>query len=238
MKIYRIIPILSIAFLASCSPKYYAPTTQNAPLFTEKGESSIAVTGSGNQVELQAAYALGTNFAIQANGGLFIPSDLDNGNGGSGNYGEFGLGYFKPLKGNMVFETYGILGFGSVENHFPSTVSSNPGTTGDISAGITRFGIQPNIGYKSNRFSASLSSRFVQMQYSNIKGSLVFDGEDQVNYLKNNKAHFLIEPAITLRYGFEKIKLQLQYGHSLNMTNSDFQQDNSYLTLGFQLSLR
>ena len=224
--------------LASCSPKFYTPNTQNVPLISEKGETNLTLSGNGNQVEFQGAYGIGKNIAIQANGGLFIPKDIDNGDGGSGKFVEFGAGYFTPVSENWVFETYGIVGFGSFENHLPSTKSGNPQTTGDISASILRIGIQPNFGYKSKYFSAAVSSRIVNLSYSNIKGDLIYANENQPKYLKDNSSNFLIEPALTLRGGVEKIKLQVQYGYSLNLTNSDFKQDKPFLTIGLNFNFK
>ncbi|HAH58535.1 MAG TPA: hypothetical protein DCL86_10325, partial [Bacteroidales bacterium] len=53
-----------------------------------------------------------------------------------------------------------------------------------------------------------------------------------VDYLNENNSNFLMEPAITLKGGFEKIKLQVQYGYSFNLSNSSFPQDRDYLTFG------
>ena len=173
-----------------------------------------------------------------ANGGLFFPSDLDNGDGGSGNFVELGGGYFKPLQNNLIFEVYGLVGFGSVENHFPSSVAANPLTNGDISANVLRFGIQPNLGYKSKYFSVAVSSRIVNLSYNNIKGNLIFDNINQVTYLNDNSSNFLFEPALTIRGGLEKFKLQLQYGYSLNVSNSSFKQDKAFFTLGLNFNFR
>ena len=222
-----IIFVIAISF-ASCSSKYYTPNTQNVPLISQKGETNLTLAGNANQVEFQGAYGIGNNFAVQANGGLFIPADLDNGDGGSGKFIEFGAGYFKPLTENFIFETYGLLGLGSVENHF--------GQTGNVSANILRVGIQPNLGFKSKYFSAALSSRIVNLMYSKIDGNLIGVGE--VQYLKDNSSNFLVEPAITLRTGFENFKLQLQYGYSVNLTKNDFKQDKSFLTLGLNFTFK
>lgn len=237
MKNFRKLIILALGFgIASCSPKFYTPNTQNVPLISEKGETNLTLSGNGNQVEFQGAYGITKNIAVKANGGLFIPSDLDNGNGGSGKFAEFGGGYFKPITENWIFETYGIVGFGNFENHLPSTKNDYPQTNGDISANILRVGVQPNFGYKSKYFSAAISSRIVNLSYSNIKGNLIFEDENQQDYLKDNSSSFLIEPALTVRGGFEKFKLQLQYGYSLNLSNSDFRQDNSFLTIGLNFN--
>lgn len=233
MKYTHILGFLLVILIAGCNPKFYSSNTQNVPLISEKGETNLTLSGNGNQVEFQGAYGVTNSFAIQANGGLFIPSDLDNGDGGSGKFFEVGGGYFRPVADNFVFETYGLVGFGTVENHFPSL------TTGrDISANIIRFGIQPNFGYKSKYFSAAISARFVNLMYNNIEGDLIFDGVSQKTYLEDNKSNFLIEPALTLRGGFERIKLQLQIGYSLNASNSDFKQDKTSMTLGLNFNFK
>ena len=224
--------------LTSCNPKYYTANTQNVPLISQKGETNLTLAGNANQVEAQGAYGITKNIALQANGGLFIPGDLDNGNGGSGRFLELGAGYYKPLENNLVFEVYGLLGMGAVENHLPSTVADYPSTKGDISASMFRYGIQPNIGYKSKHFSVAVSSRFVNMNYSNIKGDLIFDNQSQVAYLESNKSNFLVEPAITIKGGLDKIKLQLQYGYSLNLSNSSFTQDKTWFTIGLNFNFK
>jgi hypothetical protein len=224
------------AIVVACSPKYYTANTQNVPLLSHKGETNLSLSGNDSQVEFQGAYGITSGFAIQANAGLFIPKDLDNGDGGSGKFFEVGPGYFKPVTENFVFEVYGLVGAGSVENHLPSTTASNPGTNGDISANVFRYGVQPSFGYKSKYFSAAISSRIVNLRYSNIDGDLIYSGEDAVTYLQNNDSHVLIEPALTLRGGVEKIKLQLQVGYSWNVTKESFRQDDSFITFGLNFN--
>jgi hypothetical protein len=238
MKKHHLFYLVAIVLFAGCSPKYYSPNTQNVPLISAKGETNLTLGGNANQVEFQGAYGIGKSVAIQANGGLFIPADLDNGNGGSGKFLELGAGYFKPVQKNFVFETYGIFGFGNMENHMPSTVTGNSGAKGDISANLFRVGIQPNFGFKSKYFSAAISSRIVNLTYNNIEGDLFFDGVNQADYLEGNKSNFLLEPALTLRGGLEKVKLQMQFGYSLNLSNSEFRQDNSFLTFGLNFNFK
>ncbi|HMJ67929.1 MAG TPA: hypothetical protein VK508_03500 [Cyclobacteriaceae bacterium] len=215
-----------------CNPKYYSPNTQNVPLLSEKGEVNLSLSGNTNQAEFQGAYAAGEHFALQANGGLFIPKDLDNGDGGSGKFIEVGAGYFTPVSERFVFELYGLAGTGSVENDLRSRATTNPPTTGVISANVFRYGIQPNFGFKSKYFSAAVSSRIVNLNYSNIDGDLVFEGANQRAYLNDNKSNFLFEPALTLKAGVEKLRFQLQIGHSFNLSNENFRQDNAYATVG------
>ncbi|MDD2477147.1 MAG: hypothetical protein PHI32_14720 [Dysgonamonadaceae bacterium] len=112
----------------------------------------------------------------------------------------------------FVFEAYGLLGFGSMENNFPSTQEEHPNLKGDISANVLRVGIQPNFGYKSKYFEVALSSRVVNLMYNSIEGDLIYNGKNQIDYLNDNKSSFLLEPAITIRGGLEKIKLQIHLG--------------------------
>ncbi|WP_017260253.1 hypothetical protein [Pedobacter arcticus] len=214
--------------ISACSPKYYSSNTQNVPLISAKGEKNLSLAGNGNQIEFQGAMGVSNNIAIKANGAFFIPAKEDNGNGGSGKLFEVGGGYFTPINQNFVFETYAILGFGSMKNHF----EPNGGDGGDISANVVRYGIQPNFGYKSKNFEAAISSRFVNLNYNGVKGNLVYQGNNQVTYLEENNSNFLIEPALTLRAGFEKLKFQAQIGHSFNLSNNDFRQDKDYVTVG------
>lgn len=233
-QIYFIIIICTLGlFMTGCSPIYYAPNSSNVPLLSEAGETNLTVAGNSDQVEFQGAYAVSDHFALMADGGLFIPGDDENGSGGSGKFLEIGAGYLKPLAGNWVFETYGLAGFGNFENHFrfDSPGPTNP-TVGDISASLFRWGVQPNFGYKSRYFSAAISSRLVNLIYHNIEGDLIFENVDQIEFLSDNKSYLLAEPALTIRGGFEKVKLQLQFGVSYNITDPEFSQETSFITVG------
>ena len=232
---YFVIPTLLILALSSCSPKYYIPNTQNVPLISEKGETNINLSGNDHQVSLHGAFGLTDALAIEVSGGLVIPKEADNGNRGSGNFAELGLGYFKPFGDFWVFEVYGIGGFGTMNNRFPSTVEEFPNTKGDISANMLRLGFQPNFGFKTTYFTAAISSRFMNVSYHKVRGDLMFSEESQIDYLNRNSSNYLIEPALTIRAGLEKVKLQVQCGYSFNLSNESFRQDHLYLTFGLNV---
>src|SRR5690625_6342401 len=94
--------------------------------------------------------------------GLFIPKNEENGDGGSVKFIEAGPGFFLPVSSNFVFETYGLIGIGSFENHLPG-YTEETNTKGDISARLNRFGIQPNFEYKSEYISINISSHFLHI---------------------------------------------------------------------------
>jgi hypothetical protein len=228
-----------IAFISvlmvSCSPTYYIPNTQNVPLIESKGQINLSIAGNDNQVELQGAYGITHNLAVQLTGDLVIPEDLDNGNGGSGKYLEGGVGYYKALGKRFLFEGYALIGFGGLENHLITTVSEYPGTSGKISANLLRIGFQPELSFKHKYFSITGSFRLANLNYSNIVGSLEYNETNQIKYLKTNRSTFIFEPALTLRAGLEKIKLQVQLAKSWNLSNKDFRQEVDLLTIGLNL---
>lgn len=73
---------------------------------------------------------------------------------------------------------------------------------------------------------------------SNIKGDSVFDNKSQIDYLKKNYTNFLIEPAFIIKAGFEQFKLQGRVGYSLNLSNSNFIQDQMFATIGINFNFR
>ncbi len=224
--------------LTGCNPIYYAPNSHNVPLLSGGGEAKITAAGNADRVEFQGAYAISDHFGLQASGGLFIPREEENGNGGSGHFLEAGGGYLHRISPNWIFEGYGLIGTGKVENHFED---DSPGPTdpsiGDLSASIFRWGVQPNLGYRSPYFSAALSTRLSNLIFHNVEGDLVFNNIDQVSYLTDHNSYFLVEPALTIRGGFQKAKLQLQLGLSYNITDPEFDQETGYITVGFHFTL-
>jgi hypothetical protein len=224
-----VLAALSLAFLAACAPKYYSSNAQNVPLLTRQGEgsASASISPDANRADLRGALAVGSNVALLANAALYFPRDNDTGNGGSGGLFEAGVGYFRPLPNNLVFETYGLLAYGGLENHFES---ANP--AGKLNANLIRVAVQPNLGYKSRYFDAAVSSRLAMLNYFNVEGTLVRNGESQQEFLNDNRMQFLLEPAVTLRAGIDVLKAEAQLGWSVNLTDTEFPQDKNWASLG------
>lgn len=230
--------ILSLLFwslllaLCACSPKYYVPNTQHIAMIDRKGKTSLTVAGNEDQGEFQAAYGVGDRIGLMTDGAVYFPQNDENGNGGSGNMVNLGVGYYKQFENKILFDTYIIGGFGKMKNHLPTTLDDHPNTTGKISANVYRFGLQPSLSYNSDYFSLSGSARFVNLVYDNISGDLIYKKRNQMDYLHQNRNSFLIEPAITLRAGLPNAKLQLQYLYSFNLSNSSFRQARSLISIG------
>ena len=221
---------------SGCGPKYYVPNTHNAPLLRQKGEAALSFAAGEWRAEFQGAHAATHHTALMLNGSFFHPEDDEEGDGGKGQLVEVGLGYYRMLPRKIAFETYGLLGIGHVENHFPSTLADHPSTTGEIESTLWRYGIQPALGFRSRYLDAAVSARITGLHYGNLSGNLVFAGEDQVAYLRRKSDNLLVEPALTLRMGYDFLKLQMQLGHSFNVNNPAFRQDKGHFTVGIGIT--
>ncbi len=224
--------VLVCVFCMACNPKYYSPNTANIPLLRTQGQTNVSLMGDANQFGVIAAYGLTDQVGLMLNGGVFRPRDLENGNGGSGNFFEAGPGFLAPINDEFSFEIYGLLGYGNLENHLPSTTEINPETNGDISAKAVKFSLQPNIGYRNSVFELGFTTRIAGLRYFDIDGDLIFENEIQTDYLRDNRFNFLIEPALMARVGTDIIQFQAQIGHSINTSNSTFRQEKWLLNIG------
>ena len=235
-----LVPLL----LAACTPVFYSPPSQHIPLLTHEKEFTASgaymAGGSVGGFDVKAAYAVSPHMAVLGSVHGFVPGSKKDNNGsyGSGGIIDVGAGYFIPFSGKFVFETYGFLGYGWMKNSFPGSVASHPGTDGLLSAGLLNIGVQPSVGYKSKYFEAAFSTKMGLVSYTGIKGNLVTINNDQTmdgnqqTYLNANKNNFMIEPALTVGGGWEFLKVQAQFGQSLNVSNSSFPQDKGWISIG------
>lgn len=225
LKLLTILIGLAVTF-ASCTHVYYAPNTANAPLFTEKGETRInglVAEGGESQFsggELQVAHAITNSFGVMVNGmsvsrseqvdrfswGGSYPTHIES---GKGSYVEFAGGYFKGLDKSkrVVFETYGGIGFGGVNNDY--------GYGNYSKVNITKLLIQPSLGYKSKYFETAIVPKlsFVNwhVKESRFSGS---NHEQALTSIESKPNLVAFEPALVLRAGAKDVKFQLSFSTS------------------------
>ena len=217
--------------LSSCSHYYYAPNSHNVPLFQEKKEARISVAASGGDefegIEVQSAYSITNNVGVMVNG--FVVQPQEGSEWGKGNLIEAGIGFFKPLGKNFVFETYGGFGQGSVTNKY---------RIGESTFKFSRYFVQPSIGFTTPWFDIAASVRICELSYlqldNNNTNSL---DKAELDYIKDNKTSLLFEPALTIRGGWKYIKGQMQVGLSQNLTNPDFQQEEFNVNIGVYFTI-
>lgn len=229
--------ILILLFvMSSCTHYYYVPNMQHVPLFQQKEEFHLDLSGSaGNEFsafEVQTGFSVANNVAIIANG-FFHDADREmfNDEYCRGHLIEGGAGAFVPLQNNMVFETYFGVGFGRIENGYDNDAKSK--------LNFNRYFAQPSIGYTSDFLDLALSLRFSGLRYNDIhySGTLYQDDQDQIQYINRNPFSILIEPALTLRGGWEHIKFQLQLGYSENLSNPDLLQEDMNASFGIYFTI-
>lgn len=218
---------------------YYVPNTQNIPIMKTKGQTNLGIAYSEGEFtkgyELQAAHAVTNHIALQLNTDWvknfenMTTNDYSEEFKASGNMLEVGIGYFNDIAPNFTFETYGLICFGKLK-YEPISATDNQ----YFSAKFNRIGIQPSLSYSRKYFTASFSSRIVHLKYNNVNWNL---NDINPNYLKENNAYWLLEPALTLQAGFEDVKFQLQNIHSYNLTNSSFEQETDIISFGIKLNI-
>jgi hypothetical protein len=246
-KSYTHILILGIIIFlnSSCVHYYYAPSSNNVPLFKEKGEAriqaqytstAVQVDDAANGFEIQTAYAAGNHTALQLN--FFHASENDEGYGsGSGNYIEAAYGYFKPFgKNRWVFETYAGLGFGGVTNVFENDYYS----TEQAKTSITKFFVQPSIGFTTKYFDVAFSSKFSLVNLG-LNNSTLSKENNEYDYeyvesLRNGKSYFFWERGLMIRGGFEHVKAVIQLTETI-MSDDTQPISNGSISLGLAISL-
>lgn len=206
----------------SCYHVYYAPNTANSPMLSEKGETrfNAAYCGGGSSEfeggELQAAAAIGKHTGVMINS-MFVSksesvSNYDGSNthteSGRGSYVEFGGGMFKSFdaKQRWIGEVYGGVGFGNSKHTYDYSEKAK--------VGVTKFFLQPSVGYKSNYFEVSLVPRVGYVNWKvreenlqAVTGSYDED-EDDLNKIRQKPGFLCFEPALIVRAGGKDVKIQ------------------------------
>ena len=250
--------LIAVAILlASCAHVYYAPNTANAPLLSEKGETRInglvaeGATSEFSGGELQLARAITNSFGVMVNGmtasrtdevtdwSLWYPTGSHT-EKGTGSYLEFGGGYFKTLdeRKRLLFETYGGIGFGSVNNDY--------GYSDHSKVNVTKLFVQPSFGYKSNYFEVAFVPKFSFVDWtvkeSQISGTGNKYVNDDLNVVKQNPHFLTFEPALLLRAGGRNVKFQTSLSISSIRSNQAYQMTNlvedANLSFGISVNIK
>ena len=226
--------LLVTAFCASlsCNPVFYSPDPHNNPLISEKGETNlggnVGVSGDSYNWGIHGSYGLTPTIAFKFNGNFYKSSiGSDDNFSGSGKLLEVAPGYYSKITDKLVFNAYGIAAYGTVKNN-------NLNSSETLNASMLRYGLQPEIGYKSQTVHFLFSTRVVHLHHYNLAPSTLQLNSDNTLDIRNN---FLIEPSFTLRLGPPNLKFQAQMGLSINVLNQSFRQEHLYLGTGLNINL-
>jgi hypothetical protein len=200
---------------------YYTPNTLNVPILRSEGDGVISASSATYSLDFQGAYSPRDHLGLLIDGSR---TKGDSQNSGRGYLFEGGVGYYRPFNARFMWDVYGLIGLGAVENRSPATGSQNTMNN----ARYLRYGLQPSAGFHSRYVDLSLASRLVRLSYFDIRGTDL----NEVEYLRSERHQFLFEPAFTARAGYDRIGVQIQLGHSFNWTNRDFRQKEDLASAG------
>lgn len=206
--------VVSGFILHSCAPALYTNVGQNVPLLKKKGEVAIAAGrgstgndhGSAEGFNAQVAGAVGKNTAIFSS---FYSMKNEGGDSeGSGNYFEIGIGKFKNSEENkFIGEIFFGTGFGSIRNSVGNDF---------INLNYVKPFIQPSGGFSTKVLDIAFTPRFAIVSYTK-KSENISDTQQQQSFDQfwtENKTSFVFEPGVTVRLGYQNVKLQFQYSHT------------------------
>ncbi len=235
--VFKII-ILSVPVivLSSCATTMYTTNAVNAPLLKEKGEVKINVT----QNDLQAAIAVSDNIGIMANG-YYKNYDGSSNYQHGGGMGELGVGYLLNSEGHLVMENFVGAGLGKVHKQQQYTNPDNSSYMASFDANAVKAFIQSNLGYRSKYFDVALTPKFSFVKYSNFSHANYSEEQLREDYLDRNRLtdplFVFAEPAITVRGGYKFIKLQAQYGVTINVGGQSIRHTPDFGSLGLIIDI-
>jgi|GEM_PF-2620461 len=225
---------LLFGLFTSCAPIVYAPNIQHIPELTEAGDISILAGygGSGTDFfDLSAAYAVSSQYAVMLSGNYGREGNFNfDTYYGEGIYIEPAFGYYNADHANMRYSLYGAFGSGR-QRHFIAT--------GDrVMIDWNRFYLQPGITFKNGRASFTFSSRLGHMRFGDGLSRLQsYNPEiESINNIRPNSGILFAEPAVTIAYGWEQLKLNVQLSRLfVNEFNYPFHE--YYLGLGLSYTI-
>lgn len=190
---------------------------------------------------MQAAVAAGNHLGIMANG-YFQSHNGDNNYQHRGGLFEVGAGYFTTHKNkeHLVFEAYGGGGVGRVyKQEMIISADNQTQNLASFTANGTKLFVQPGIGITTGIFDLALTQRLSAVKYYRFNSQNYTPEQLQNDYLNNitKPMYLFVEPAVTARLGYKFIKLQAQYGLTMNMS-ANIRHPSNFASLGLVVDLK
>lgn len=254
--------LIPVIFFSACQPRYaYSPSAHNVPVITKKGDGKIGgvystningeesldderIYSNSNGIDLQGAYALSDNWAIQAS--HFQRWERTTGGPDSvsikyrRNLTELGGGYYFPVNTTktVFFQCFAGAGLGK----FSFTDHS---VNGDFfhQSDVLKVYLQPAMLFRTKgSFSTSIAVRGSIVKFNSVKTN--YSASQLSDYRLDNldkKARLFIEPAFVSSFGFKNLPgLRIEFQGSFSILTAyrgfDYRTQNfsigSYLDFG------
>ena len=131
-------------------------------------------------------------------------------------FAEVGVGYYKNIPRNRVFEIFLLAGQGSTPN-FVSYLSANTVATDIFKGKYNRFLVQSDFGWIKSKWRLAISGRIFLLHYFNVIDTGNEDFEK--DFIKNQP---YTDAAFTARYRVSKyIDISSQVGITLSLGTND-----------------
>ncbi len=229
MKIHGQLLSAGFFFLFTGCVTLYKPNSIHSPMLREKGElstaASLGLSGCG-LYNLQAAYAVSHHTGVMMDG-MYHNRRFSSSDGSVEKLnivsGEAGAGYFtfSGLKRNGLLQIYGGGGYGFTTDKMVNTGQPGP----EVNARFFNVFVQPGYAYTTRNFEAAVDLRANYVHLYDIHAYLYGQFEwwnTDFHYYSDTTLDFIIlEPAVTIRAGGEKLKGVFQFGLTVPAYHSD-----------------
>jgi len=236
-------------FFSSCSRYYYQPNAVNAPMLKERNDLKIGLNGSFGSEDLNNATNTSTVLNFHA---AYSPVKYVGLMTTFSNYRyDFNESNEDPTTGDV--DAHATLFEGGVGGYYPLIEKDNGlkliadtyvGYGGgklnsDVKMDFNRLFVQPGLNLTFPYFDVGLAARISGIKYSNFDANGMNEAYVESRGLTNieDKRHFFIEPALTMRGGYKFIKGQIQLVKSAAFDNIEWNANSSMITLGVHFSL-
>lgn len=221
--------LLTLFMLPSCSPLVYTPSSQAVPVLDESGDLKIGADASISNplysvlaAGQQTSFRLRGTYAITDNIGAHLETSISADTVDYRTYAGAGLGYYSHLADNTFFQLYLTGRKGQVDYNGDDSWSGSP-----IKAEYTSIGIQPGVGYETDRCYVGLFTTIKRLNYSLLETTL-----------QANERASLIEPAVGFSYKFGNFSLDSEVGISFELAKKTTNQGYFSVGVGYNLNTR
>ena len=246
-----IIIILFGLLYTSCAPVVYGPTTQALPGLEKKGDIKASFASASSQHNLKSdfstwfpgmdtriayspinklgvtlGYSIFAEKARPASNGLFL--NTSERFGGHYRLVDLGVGTYKQLNPNWIWENYAMLSYGKMQ--------LEDSETDKVNANLVKAGIVTGLLYKRKVVEIGVTSKLSRLNYSSIEGRFIHDGYDEVDRLRKNNSHTMFEPGFIFSLGYKGFKLDFQMVSSVKLNRDYFRRNKIYSSLGFSMA--
>lgn len=209
--------LFAITFLPGCAPTY-VPNVVNTPMLSNKGEFHANFNTGTSGFDPQLSYAITDNIGVMLNASIENRNRDSTDSHHRHKFIELGAGYYTKFAEIGRFETYVGFGRGTINAHYDFILWKS---FSDVK--YNRIFVQPAIGISTRWFDGSLAMRMV---YVDI-------------FQKGHRTYsFFMEPAVTVKFGYDYFKFVTQMGYSFPADNYvHFDYEPVMFSFGIQVAL-